>query len=171
HEKIANKRSAFVHETSFALINENQVIYAEDLHVKGMMKNHCLARAIADTAMGELVRQVKYKADWRDRRFVQIGRFEPSSKMCNICKTINKELKLQHRVWKCRICGEVHDRDLNAAINILKIGQKMFLGKGEPEVKPVERSTKVFSNKKQVGSVKQEPVSNLSIRMHGNLLP
>ena len=172
HEKIVNKRNAFIHETSFALINENQVIYAEDLHVKGMMRNHCLARAIADTAMGEFVRQVKYKAEWRDRKFIQIGRFEPSSKMCSTCKTINKELKLQHRTWQCQACGKVHDRDVNAAINILKIGQKMSLGKDKPEVKPVERSTKVFSNKKkQVGSMKQEPISNVRIRMHGNLLP
>jgi len=172
HEEVANKRGAFVHRTSFALVNENQVIYAEDLHVKGMMKNHCLARAIADTAMGELIRQVKYKADWRGRKFSQIGRFEPSSKMCSTCKTINKELKLQHRTWKCKLCGDMHDRDVNAAINILKIGQNMSLGKDKPEVKPVERSTKVFSNKKkQVGSMKQEPISNIIIGMHGNSLP
>ncbi|MCK4265419.1 transposase [Candidatus Babeliales bacterium] len=178
HEKIANKRSSFVHETSFALINENQVIYAEDLHVKGMMRNHCLARSIADTAMGEFIRQIKYKAEWRGRTFVQIGRFEPSSKMCNTCKTVNKELKLQHRTWRCKLCGSMHDRDINAAINILKIGQNVSrtrasLGKGRPEVKPVERSTKVFSSnkKKQVGSMKQEPISNLRIGMHGNLLP
>ena len=70
------------------------------------------------------------------------------------------------------LCGVIHDRDINAAINVLKIGQNMSLGKGRPEVKPVERSTKVFSNKKkQVGSMKQEPVSNVSIRMHGNSLP
>ncbi len=172
HEKIANKRNAFVHETSFALINENQVVYAENLHVQGMMKNHCLARAIADTAIGELIRQLKYKADWRGRKFSQIERFEPSSKMCSACETINKELKLQHRTWQCNLCGVIHDRDINAAINVLKIGQNMSLEKGRPEVKPVERSTKVFSNKKkQVGSMKQEPVSNVSIRMHGNSLP
>ncbi len=127
--------------------------------------------------MGELIRQVKYKADWRDRKFAQIGRFEPSSKMCSTCKAINKELKLQHRTWKCKFCGNVHDRDINAAINVLKIGQSMSrhnmsLGKGRPEVKPVERPTKVFSiKKKQVDSLKQEPVSNITIRMHGNSLP
>ena len=172
YEKIANQRKAFIHETSFALVNENQVIYAEDLYVKGMMQNRCLSRAFADTAMGELIRQIKYKTRWRGRVFKQIGRFEPSSKMCNVCKTINKELTLGQRIWKCKVCYIMHDQDVNAAINILQIGQAMSLGKDVPEVKPVERSTKVFSKKKkQVGSVKQEPASNTAIRMHGNLLP
>lgn len=172
HEVVSNRRSVFIHKVSSALINENQVIYAEDLHVKGMVRNRRLSRAILDTSMRELVRQLEYKADWKGSTFTKIGRFEPSSKMCSNCQAINKYLKLHHRTWRCDECGSKHDRDVNAAINILKIGQRMSLGKDKPDVKPVERSTKVFSNKKkQVGSVKQEPVSNVSIGMHGNSLP
>jgi len=140
------------------LINENQVIYIEDLNVKGMMKNRHLAKSIADAGFGEFARQLKYKSNWNNRIVIQIGRFEPSSKLCHKCLNKNSDLKLHHRNWKCKSCSTMHDRDINAAKNILKIGQ------GMPKVKPVGRTTSVFSlNKTQVGSRKQEPNSNLSI--------
>jgi len=154
HEKISNQRQDFAHKLSFKIISENQAIYLEDLNVKGMIGNRHLSKSISDAGWGEFTRQLKYKSIWRDKELVQIGRFEASSKICNVCDWKNKELKLHQRKWLCQECRTFHDRDINAAKNILKIGQDM------PEVKPVEKSTAVFSFKKrQVGSVKQEPVS------------
>jgi len=161
HEKIANQRLNFLHQLSFKITDENQTIYLEDLNVKGMIKNRHLSKSISDAGWGEFTRQLKYKSIWRDKELVQIGRFEASSKICNVCDWKNKELKLHQRKWLCQECRTFHDRDINAAKNILKLGQDMS------EVKPVEKSTAVFSLKgRQVGSMKQEPLS--SIGMHGN---
>ena len=135
HRKIRNQRKDFIHKQSNKIVNENQVLYFETLNIKGMMRNHRLAKSVADAMLGEFLRQSKYKAKWRGRRFIQIGRFEPSSKLCNRCGAKNNELKLHHRTWKCKICHASHDRDINAAINIKKIGQ------GLPEFTPAERST------------------------------
>jgi len=154
HEKISNQRSNFLHKLSFKITDENQAIYLEDLNVSGMIRNRHLSKSISDAGWGEFTRQLKYKSLWRDKELVQIGRFEASSKICNVCDWKNKDLKLSQRKWLCRECRTFHDRDINAAKNILKLGQDM------PKVKPVEKSTAVFSFKKrQVGSVKQEPVS------------
>jgi len=164
HEKIANRRLNFLHQLSFKITDENQTIYLEDLNVKGMIKNRHLSKSIADASWGEFTRQLKYKSKWRDKELIQIGRFEASSKICNVCGWKNEDLKLHQRKWLCIECKTIHDRDINAAKNILKLGQDMS------KVKPVEKSTAVFSFKKrQVGSVKQEPLP--SIGMHGNLLP
>lgn len=135
HSKIRNKRKDFIHKQSNKIVNENQVIYFETLNIKGMMKNHCLAKAIADAMLAELIRQSKYKAEWRMKKVVQIGRFEATSKLCNVCEEKNNDLRLHHRIWKCKKCHTSHDRDINAAINIKKIGQ------GMPESTPVERTT------------------------------
>ena len=164
HEKISNQRLDFLHKLSFKITDENQIIYLEDLNVKGMIKNRHLSKSISDAGWGELTRQLKYKSKWRDKELIQIGRFEASSKICNVCGYKNEDLKLHQRKWLCQECKTIHDRDINAAKNILKLGQDMS------KVKPVEKSTAVFSLKRrQVGSVKQEPLS--SIGMHGNLLP
>ena len=124
HYKISNQRNDFLHKLSSKLINENQVIYLEDLNVAGMIKNHKLAKSISDASWSEFVRQLIYKANWYGREVIQIGRFEPTSKKCNVCSYINNELKLEDREWLC-ICGVLHDRDINAAINIKKTGQGM----------------------------------------------
>lgn len=151
-----NQRTDFFHKLSFKLVDENQAIYLEDLNVKGMMRNRCLSKSVADVSWSEFTRQLKYKALWRDKKIVQIGRFEPSSKLCCTCGQVNDELKLSQREWICKNCGSLHDRDINAAKNIMKLGQDMS------KVKPVERSTSIFSfKKKQVGSMKQEPISEL----------
>ncbi|MCX6384766.1 MAG: RNA-guided endonuclease TnpB family protein [Actinobacteria bacterium] len=164
HEKIAYQRLNFLHQLSFKITDENQTIYLEDLNVKGMIKNRHLSKSIADASWGEFTRQLKYKSKWRDKELIQIGRFEASSKTCSVCEWKNKYLKFHQRKWLCPECKTIHDRDINAAKNILKLGQDMS------KVKPVEKSTSVFSFKKrQVGSVKQEPVPNIG--MHGNLLP
>lgn len=155
HEKISNQRSDFLHKLSFKLINENQVIYLEDLNVKGMMRNRKLSQSIGDSGWGEFGRQLKYKADWYGREIIQIGRFEPSSKLCSSCGYKKDNLELSIREWKCPECTIVHDRDINAAKNILKIGQEV------PKLKPVEKVTAVFSLKrKQVTSMKQEPLAS-----------
>lgn len=125
HEKTANSRLDNLHKVSSQIISDNDVICLEDLHIKGMIKNHKLAKHIADASWGNFVRLLEYKADWNDKRIVKINRFFPSSKTCNSCGWINQNLNLSEREWTCK-CGIAHDRDANAAINILKEGKKII---------------------------------------------
>jgi len=118
HEKVANARQDYLHKISRRLVDENQVIYAEDLNVKGMLANHRLAKRIADSGWGELFRQLTYKGAWYGTDFHQIHRFFPSSKRCHVCGFIYQDLRLSEREWVCSECGATHDRDKNAAINI-----------------------------------------------------
>jgi len=160
HEKIKKQRSDFLHKTSSRIVSENQVIFLEDLNVKGMMKNRKLAKAIGDISWGEFVRQLKYKSRWNGVQVFQIGRFEPSSKLCSTdnCnyKHSKDSLKLSMREWTCPECNVTHDRDINAAKNIEKIGRDTA------EFKPVEKRSAVIStrSKKQDCSVKQEPLAS-----------
>jgi len=119
YNKISNQRSDFLHKFTYQLTHDKQVqtIAIEDLNVNGMMKNHCLAKAISDVAWSEFKRQLNYKCEWYGKNLIVIGRFEPSSKMCS-CGEINKELKLSDRKWICKKCGVEHDRDLLASQNI-----------------------------------------------------
>jgi len=142
HEKIRNKREDFLHKVSSKLISENQTICLETLNISGMMKNHKLAKSIADASWSKFVEFLKYKAEWYGCNLLFIGRFDPSSKMCSNCGAINKALELKHRKWKCEECGITHDRDVNAAINIRNFAfQKQNLigysGTGSPGV-PLE---------------------------------
>ena len=118
----------------------------EDLNVAGMIKNHKLAKSIADVSWSEFERQLKYKADWYGRKIIQIGRFEPSSKKCNCCEYINQELTLADREWLCPNCGVKHDRDINGAINILETGKIIKSGSGrskeDAELLPLGRTKK-----------------------------
>jgi putative transposase len=120
HEKITNQRNDFQNKLSFRLISENQAVALETLNVKGMVKNHCLAQAISDSAWSSFVTKLEYKAEWFGKTILKIGRFEPSSKLCNVCGFHNKELQLKDREWVCPDCKTKHDRDINAAINIKK---------------------------------------------------
>src|SRR6266699_1955492 len=122
HARIADTRRDFQHKASTKLIRENQVICLETLNIKGMLKNHCLAKAISDVGWSEFVRQVEYKAKWYGRTIVRIGRFEPSSKTCHDCGYILEMLTLDVREWACPQCGVWHDRDINAAKNIEAVG-------------------------------------------------
>ena len=127
HEKIHNTRIDNLHKISHKLVSENQVIVSEDLSVSNMVKNRNLAKAISDCGWYELTRQISYKSDWNNRRYIKIGRFTKSSQPCNICGYINAETKdLSVRQWTCPQCGTVHDRDINAAINIFNEGLRLL---------------------------------------------
>ena len=125
HEKITNSRMDNLHKVSHQLISDYDVIALEDLNVKGMVKNHKLAKHISDASWGTFVRLLEYKADWNDKQIVKINRFYPSSKTCCECGWINQDLNLSIREWTCKN-GHVLDRDLNAAKNILKEGLKII---------------------------------------------
>lgn len=147
HEKITNQRKDFLHKTSTKLIRENQTICLENLGVSNMMKNHKLALSISDVSWSEFNRMIEYKAEWYGVNVLRIGRFTPSSKTCE-CGVINKELKLSDRVWECKSCGRVNERDLLASNNIKKFALKDYSGQELP-VEPVEMSTLVESMKQE----------------------
>lgn len=124
HEIITNQRNDFLHKFSDAITKQYDTICVEDLNIAGMVKNHKLAHAISDVSWSEFVRQLKYKAKWRGKNIIQIGRFEASTKTCSNCGVKNETLTLKDREWTCAFCLSIHDRDVNAAINIKQIGLK-----------------------------------------------
>ena len=124
HEKIHNCRLDNLHKISHKLVMENDVVYMENLNVKGMVKNHNLAKMISDCSWSELKRQLHYKGDWDDTYIHEIFRFYPSSKTCSNCGYLKNDLTLGIREWTCPKCSTIHNRDINAAINILKEGKR-----------------------------------------------
>jgi putative transposase len=122
HKKIADRRRDYQHKLSTQTIRENQVVCVESLQVKNMVQNRCLAKAISDVGWGEFVRQLEYKAAWYGRMLVKIDKFYPSSKRCFDCGHVLVSLLLDVRCWTCPECGVVHDRDINAAKNVLAAG-------------------------------------------------
>jgi len=126
YEKLNNKKENYLHHITNRLLDENQVIVIEDLNVKGMLKNHNLAKSIQELSLYRFKEMLKYKAEWYGNHIVEIDRFFPSSKLCNNCGYKNNGLKLSHREWSCPECGTNHNRDLNAAINILNEGKRLY---------------------------------------------
>lgn len=119
--KIRDARKDFLHKTSNSIAKNYDGIFVEDLNIKGMMKNHCLAKSIGDVSWSEFNRQLEYKCKWSFKYYIKIGRFEPTSKTCSKCGCI-QEMPLSKRVFDCPDCGISIDRDLNASLNIRNIG-------------------------------------------------
>jgi putative transposase len=138
HEKLNNQKEYYLHSIVNQLLNENQVIVMEDLNVKGMMKNHKLAKSIQELSLNRFKEILKYKAGWYKREMIFVDRWFASSKLCSCCDHKNDELTLKDREWVCTQCGTKHDRDLNAAINIRNEGNKIKIGLSSPKLTPLE---------------------------------
>ena len=120
HSKIADYRKDYYHKVTTKIIRENQVIAVEDLNIKQMQKNKQLARSVGDVGMRQVLSFLEYKAKWYGRQFIRIDRWFPSSKTCSNCQSIQDRMSLGVRTWKCSQCHAKHDRDINAAKNILR---------------------------------------------------
>ena len=126
HRKITNCREDFLHKLSRRIVNENQVIVVENLHVKGMIQNHCLAKSIQQVGWGMFCTMLKYKAENEGKIYQEVDRFFPSSKTCHVCLNQVGKLPLDIRYWTCEECQSKHDRDINAAINIRDEGLRIL---------------------------------------------
>ena len=127
HEKITNTRKDYLNKVSHEIISENQVIVSENLQIKNMAKNHHLAKSISDVSWYELTRQLEYKAGWNGRKYIKTDTFYESSQLCSACGYQNTGTKdLSVREWICPVCGTKHDRDVNAAKNILAEGLRQI---------------------------------------------
>lgn len=125
HKKTANQRDWYLHNLTTNIVKDFDVISIEDLNVSGMIKNRKLSKSIADVSFAKLFLMLDYKCKWYGKELVKIPRFAPSSKICNGCGAIKKELKLSERIYHCEVCGHTMDRDLNASKNINEIGVKI----------------------------------------------
>ena len=137
HDRVANQRKDWIHKITTYLVRNNDVIALEDLNVRGMVKNHNLAKAITNVSFGEFNRQIEYKVQMYGKQIYRVDRFFPSSKTCSNCGCVREKMPLHVREWTCPDCGAHHDRDVNAATNVLR--QAM------PEVTHRERSALVIS--------------------------
>lgn len=155
HEKLSNRRKDYLHKITTALVKENSVICIEDLNVKGMMKNHKLAKSIADCSFSMIRRMLDYKCKWHGRQLVVIDRWSPTSKTCSECGYIMKNWNLGIREWNCPNCHTHHDRDINAAKNILSEGMKILDRTGTVRIKACGEQSSV-SEMKCSCSAKQE---------------
>lgn len=149
HARITDRRRDHLHKLTTRLVRENQTIVIEDLTVRNMVKNHSLARAISDAAWRQFRTMLEYKADWYGRDLIAVDRWFPSSKLCSVCGALAERMPLNVRTWTCR-CGTVHDRDVNAARNILGEGLSLIACGGG--VRPQRTNVRTG-----LSPVKQEP--------------
>lgn len=127
-QKIRNARKHLIHDITNKLIKENDIIVCEDLDVKSMYKDHNIAKSLNSNPLGEIIRVLKYKAEWNNKKLIQIDRYYPSSQECSVCGFQNKELKnLSIRKYECPMCHTKHDRDFNASVNIMFEGLKIYM--------------------------------------------
>jgi putative transposase len=140
HQNIRDARTDFNHKVSTAIAKRYGTVVVEDLNIQGMQQNHHLAKSITDQGWHQFRQMLTYKMQWRGAELVEIGRFDPSSKTCSKCGNVKHDLKLSERTYHCNVCGLSMDRDLNAAINVLRMGL-IKVGKGIPEFTPVESAT------------------------------
>ena len=158
HERLTNQKEAYIHYVANSLLKNYDTVFMEDLNVKGMLKNHKLAKAIAEVGLSKFKTVLTDKAMLNGKQVVFVDRFYPSSKTCSVCGYVKKDLTLNNREWICPECGEHHDRDLNASINILNEG-KRIVGVRSTELTLVENppvDDRCLCNLKSGGSAKQE---------------
>ncbi|MFF1443118.1 RNA-guided endonuclease InsQ/TnpB family protein [Streptomyces sp. NPDC058295] len=154
HARIADRRRDFLHKLTTRLVRENQTVVIEDLTVRNMVRNHRLARAVSDASWRELRTMLEYKSAWYGRELVVVDRFFPSSKLCGACGTIRAKLPLNVRTWTCA-CGAVHDRDVNAANNLLAAGLAVSVwGAG---VRPQRESSRTGQSAMKQKPPRREP--------------
>jgi putative transposase len=156
--KITNCREDFLHKLSRRIVNENQVIVTENLNIKGMMQNHCLAKSIQQVGWGRFCTMLKYKAEAEGKVYQEVDRFFPSSKTCHVCLNQVGSLPLDVRRWTCEHCQTSHDRDVNAAINLRDEGLRILTsGTGGKACRPdVSRSSRGRKKSTTALSVGQE---------------
>jgi len=154
HEKIANSRSDTLHKLSTDLVTRFDVICVEDLNLRGMVKNHSLARSLHDASIGTAIRMIEEKAERYGKKVVKVDRWFPSSKTCSGCGHIVEKLPLSVREWTCPECGTIHDRDANAAANILAVGQTVSAHGGT-----VRRTTAKAVGRKPLRSANRQGVN------------
>jgi len=133
HYRIANIRKDAIHKMTTAITKSASTVVIEDLNVSGMLKNHCLARALSDVSLSEIRRQLEYKSKWYNTELVLADRFYPSSKRCSRCSTVKENLSLDVRVYCCDACGMSIDRDLNAALNLKHLAASSAVSACRPE--------------------------------------
>ena len=146
YEKISNSCADYLYKCSISLVKRYDIICVEDLNVKGMMKNRNLAKSIADASWGKFITMLVYKAEWNDKKILKVDRYFPSSQTCSVCGYVNKDVKdLSIREWECSVCHSHHNRDVNAAINILRVGLKQYTSAGTADYTGGEEVRAVLS--------------------------
>ena len=174
YEYTANCRKDYLDKLSTELVNNHDTICIEDLNIKGMLQNHKLAKSISDAGWGMFSEMLKYKAEWLGKNILYMPRFQASTKICNVCKT-RTDIDLSVRVWTCSTCNTYHDRDINAAKEILDFCMINYITGDKPLTKmkkvPVKRTknktsagsgSELVESSALVGTVKQEGENNVS---------